>query len=64
MTKKKGKSLDIGSIFSAPERPKIKLDEKKVKAIETILKDDALKSMSSYELENILDAYKSGRKGK
>lgn len=67
MTKKNKKEpkLEIMSLEDLmPKKPKVKLNDKKVQAIETILKDEALRRLDRAELENIVDAYKSGKRGK
>ncbi len=65
MAKKKEKKTESMRMeFVEYKKPKVKLNDKKVQAIEAILKDEALRGMCSSDLENIVDAYKSGKKGK
>lgn len=57
------KKISISDMFCC-ERPKVKLTDEKVKALEVILKDEALKGMSTHEMTNLIDAYKSGKNSK
>jgi len=67
MTKKKDKGIKreiIGMSLSDYKPPKPKINEKTIKAMETILKDEGLRRMCPSEMESIIQGYKAGKKGK
>lgn len=63
-SKKDKSGISIDSLFLGGSSPKPKLNAEKVKAMESILKDEGLRNLSPREMENLIDAYKQGKKGK
>jgi hypothetical protein len=62
MAKKKDKKQE--DIIMRFDPPKPKINEKKIKAMEELLKDEGCKYLGREEMQNIVNAYKAGRKGK
>jgi len=60
---KEEKGIEIEMMMpSKPPKPKI--NEKKVKAMEELLKDPGCRYMSTSEMQGIVDAFKAGKRSK
>lgn len=63
MAKKKKKTEPEISIMRY-EPPKPKINEKKIKAMEELLKDEGCRHLGREEMQQIVNAYKAGKRSK
>lgn len=65
MAKKKSKKNQEPEIsIMRYEPPKPRINEKKIKAMEEILKDEGCRHLGREEMRSIVDAYKAGKRSK
>lgn len=64
MAKKKDTRKDAQISIMRYEPPKPKINEKKIQAMEELLKDEGCRHLGREEMRQIVDAYKAGKRSK